>query len=329
MKTACALLWVGLVVLLAGCSPTTGKREVVVYTSVDQRHAEPILEAFTRESEIAVRAVYDVEATKTTGLANRLLAEAKHPVADVFWNGEMVQTLRLKARGALAPYASPIAAGFPPEYRDPDGVWTGFGPRYRVWMSVPSFAPRPIGFEDMAKLDLPGDQIAISMPLFGTGSFQAAALFARLGDAKAAALYQSYLDKGVRIAPGNSTVRDLVVAGQVTLGLTDSDDACGAIRKGAKAHVFLPRETLVIPQTVALVAGGPHPDTARALVDYLVGPDAERALLESGFAQIALHKGSPPGCLDLPEPKRIPVDPRTIAEHLERAHADLKERIVR
>ncbi|MCW5942258.1 MAG: substrate-binding domain-containing protein [Fimbriimonadaceae bacterium] len=328
MRRSC-LLGLATALSLVGCAPAPTSREVVVYTSVDQRHAEPILDAFEKRSGIRVRAVYDVEATKTTGLANRILAEVDRPVADVFWNGEMVQTLRLKAHGAFAPYASAQAKDFPAEFRDPDAKWTGFGPRYRVWMSVPAFPPRTIGFEDLAKLDLPGNRIAISMPLFGTGSFQAAALFARLGDEKAAALYQSYLDKGVRFAPGNATVRDWVVAGQVTLGLTDSDDACGAIRKGAKAHVFLPRETLAIPQTVALIAGAPHPETGRALIDHLLGPDTERALIESGFAQVALHKGSPPGCLDLPAPKVIPVDPKTIAEHLDRAHADLKERIVR
>ncbi len=66
-----------------------GVKEVVVYTSVDQIFSEPILTDFERETGIRVRAVYDVEASKTTGLVNRLLAEKDRPKADVFWNSEM------------------------------------------------------------------------------------------------------------------------------------------------------------------------------------------------------------------------------------------------
>ncbi len=40
-------------------------REVVVYVSTDEAIARPILEAFTQESGIAVRARYDSENAKT------------------------------------------------------------------------------------------------------------------------------------------------------------------------------------------------------------------------------------------------------------------------
>src|ERR1051326_9229542 len=50
-------------------------RTVVVYASQDQAYAEPILQDFTKRTGIKVRAVYDSEAVKTVGLANRLLAE--------------------------------------------------------------------------------------------------------------------------------------------------------------------------------------------------------------------------------------------------------------
>lgn len=79
-----------------------------------------------------VNAVYDTEETKSTGLANRLLAEMNRPQADAFWSNEPVRTLVLKSRGALAPYRSPAAAGIPDALVDPDGVWTGFSARIRV-----------------------------------------------------------------------------------------------------------------------------------------------------------------------------------------------------
>ena len=48
-----------------------------------------------------MKAVYDTEATKTVGLANRLAAEARNPQCDVFWNNEVIRTVMLKRKGAL------------------------------------------------------------------------------------------------------------------------------------------------------------------------------------------------------------------------------------
>lgn len=61
--------------LLQACSPIPSPNQVVVYTSVDQPFSEPILDRFEEETGVRVLAVYDVEAAKTTGLVNRLIAE--------------------------------------------------------------------------------------------------------------------------------------------------------------------------------------------------------------------------------------------------------------
>ena len=83
-------------------------------------------------SGVKVNAVYDTEETKSTGLANRLMAEKARPQADVFWSNEPVRTLVLKSRGVLAPYKSPSAQGIPPALVDPDGYLDGlFGPNPR------------------------------------------------------------------------------------------------------------------------------------------------------------------------------------------------------
>ena len=74
---------------------------MVVYASQDQVYAEPILQDFTKQTRIRVRAVYDSEAVKTVGLANRLLAERPHPQCDLFWNNEESRARQLDARNAL------------------------------------------------------------------------------------------------------------------------------------------------------------------------------------------------------------------------------------
>ena len=79
-----------------------------------------------------VNAVYDTEETKSTGLANKLLAEKNRPQADVFWGNEIFLTMRLADEGVLAAYESSAAKDVPQQFRDPEHRWTGSALRARV-----------------------------------------------------------------------------------------------------------------------------------------------------------------------------------------------------
>src|SRR6187200_2021918 len=125
-----ALLAVILVTACRGAEQAT--REVTAYVSADRPFSEPILQEYERRASVRVSVVYDTEETKSTGLANRLLAEKERPQADVFWSNEPVRTLVLQSRGVLTPYQSPAASDIAPPFKDPDGYWTGFAARLRV-----------------------------------------------------------------------------------------------------------------------------------------------------------------------------------------------------
>src|SRR5262245_55246873 len=109
-----------------------GAAEVVVYSALDQDFAVPVLEEFGRKAGIAPQAVYDIESSKTVGLVERIIAEADRPRCDVFWNNEILHTLRLEQRGMLEAYRPPAAAAFPAMFRSPQGTWHGFAARARV-----------------------------------------------------------------------------------------------------------------------------------------------------------------------------------------------------
>jgi iron(III) transport system substrate-binding protein len=98
--TACCLS-IALILSLAGCKGKQTRQQVVVYTSLDKVFSQPILDAFEKQSGVRVLPVYDSEATKTTGLVNRLIAEKDSPQADVFWNSETVRTIVLKQKSVL------------------------------------------------------------------------------------------------------------------------------------------------------------------------------------------------------------------------------------
>lgn len=269
---------------LLGCGGSDGP-VVVVYTSTDQVEASKIFDAFEEKTGIEVKAVFDTEAQKTTGLAMRLIAERGRPRADVFWNNELSRTLMLFDEGVLAPYKSPSAADIPARWKDPDGRWAAFSWRARVIVYNtekvrPDQAPGTLEELTGARWK---NQVGIARVLFGTTASHTAALADVLGEDRALDYFRRLKANGVRVYEGNSVVRDAVSNGEVMVGLTDTDDVLMGKERGMKIEMVLPDQgegamgTLVIPNSVALVAGAPHAQEAARLIDYLLSRDVERA----------------------------------------------------
>jgi iron(III) transport system substrate-binding protein len=320
------------VVLLSAPGCGGRSREVVVYTSVDQVFSEPVFQAFERRSGIRVRAVFDTEETKSTGVLNRLIAEADNPQADVFWSGDPVRPFLLIKRGLVEPYASPQAQGLPPGLRAPDGSWTGIAARARVLLINRKLVPNEDTPRSIRELTDPRwkGKTAIANPLFGTTTMHAAALFAKWGDADARAFLEALKANGVRIASSNGEVKRLVVSGEAAFGLTDTDDANEAKKDGANVEVVFPDAdelgTLVMPTSVVLMSKGPHPETGRKLVDYLLSPEVERQMAESA-AHMPLRAGvpTPRGVQRVSDIRAMDVDYARVAEEMERIQPWLRQ----
>lgn len=278
-----------------GCQRST--QQVVVYTSLDQTFSEPLLKLFEQRTGVAVRAVYDVEAAKTVGLVNRLVAERSHPQADVFWSSEIVQTIYLKKEGILAPYLSSSAEDIPDRFKDREGWWTGFAARARVIAYDPEkvdLKDVPASIRELSDRRWKG-QVAIANPLFGTTSTHTAVLFAQLGTEQAIELLNDLKENEVRIVSGNAHARDLVLRGTVMLCLTDTDDVVSAKDRGKRIEMIFPdgagMGTLLIPNSIALIQDGPNPEEGKKLIDFILSPEVEQLLAQSSSAQLPVRKG--------------------------------------
>jgi iron(III) transport system substrate-binding protein len=323
----------------AGCKRHDVERSVIVYTSVDQVFSEPILNEFAGRTGIRILPVFDVEATKTTGLVSRIIAEKGRPQADVFWSGEFAQTLLLKERNLLAAYSPPAAAGLPSEYCDPDHYWTAFAPRARVWIvntNLVSPSGYPKSIYDILDERYPSRKIGIAYPLFGTTATHAAALYSVLGPAQGRIFFEQARRRGIRVVDGNSTVRDMVASGQLMMGLTDTDDACGAKKRGDPVAVVIPDQgekdlgVFLIPNTVALISGGPHSQEGRELIDFLLQPEIERRLVESGWCHFPLRRTETiPSCFAESSVKEMKVQPADVGRQMQQSKRDMTEIFVR
>jgi iron(III) transport system substrate-binding protein len=288
------LPWLGLC-LASGCWSASGP-EVVVYTALDSEFSEPIFADFSENTGVAVLPKFDTESTKTVGLAEALIAERVRPRCDVFWNNEILNTLRLDQRGLLEAYLPDAAESYPAMYRSPRGTWHGFAARARVLVvntRLVAEADRPRSIRDLAAARWRG-RAGLAKPLFGTTATHAACLFARLGDVEAKAFFSRLKTNEVQILSGNKQVALSVAAGRLAYGLTDTDDAIIELEKGLPVAIVYPDQeegglgTLFIPNTLAILRGCPHPEDARRLVDYLLSPAVESKLAAGPSAQIPL-----------------------------------------
>ena len=281
---------------LAGCG--RGDSGLVVYAALDRDFSEPILKAYQQRTGREIRPKYDIESTKTVGLTQAIVAEAARPRCDLFWNNEILNTLRLKKKGLLARFDPPQAADLPEPFRDPDGQWYGFAARARILLvntDLVAEGDRPSSIRDLADPQWKG-KIGLAKPLFGTTATHAACLFAAWGSDEAKAFFRALKANEAHVLSGNKQVALAVGSGTLAIGWTDTDDAMEELANGHPVAIVYPDRgaeelgTLFIPNTVAVIAGAAHPAEAAALANHLLSPEVESALANGPSAQIPLNK---------------------------------------
>jgi iron(III) transport system substrate-binding protein len=283
----------------AGCprQPATGTaaQEVVVYCSVDEDAAMPILKEFEKTSGLKIVPRFDKESAKTTVLIQKIIDEAPRPVADVYWGGEAFHTVTLAKAGVLEPYEPEQAKSWPMGLADPQGLWYGFGLRTRVVAyntTKVTEAEAPSRLEDLLDPKWKG-RIAMGPPEFGTTSGHVASWYALYGEKRAEEIMRGLRANEIRLVGANSLAVQDVASGRAHLCITDTDDAYSAQRQGWPIAMKVLRHgdggALPIPCTAALIKGGPHPEAARKLMALLLSADTERMLARSDLRCLPLR----------------------------------------
>ncbi|MBI1310398.1 ABC transporter substrate-binding protein [bacterium] len=265
---------------------------LVVYCAHDSVYSEEVLRDFERETGIPVEIRFDTEATKSLGLVSLLVAERDRPRCDVFWNNEVLGTMKLKEHGVLEPYTGTGYERIPQRYRDPDGYWTGFGARLRV--SIVNTDRLAATDEVIAAAFDSGDlsRIAVATPLYGTTLTHYSVLWQQWGEERLKQWHADVHNRGIVEVKGNAVVKNLVAAGKCDLGWTDTDDFFLAVDDGAPVEMRPVRapsgETICIPNSVAIVRRCRHRKLAERLVDYLLSEEVELRLAKSRSRQVPL-----------------------------------------
>jgi iron(III) transport system substrate-binding protein len=258
------------------------RSQVIAYCAQDQVYAESIFHDFEQQTGIKVRAVYDSEAVKTVGLANRLLAERSHPQCDVFWGSEEMRTRQMATQDV---------------FRETNG-WAAFGYRSRrivINTNLVQLASAPHSLLDLTNEQWRG-KVALAYPQFGTTGTHFHALRQHWGAERWENWCQALAANKALVVDGNSVVVKLVGKGEASIGLTDSDDIAEGQNNGLPIMPLpINEESLLIPNTVAIIRNAPHPEPAEKLFDYLQRPEiAERLIAVKALEGVSIAKISTP-----------------------------------
>lgn len=294
-----AVLVLGLLVIgLCGCIPAPDKT-VVVYSASDREYATPILSGFERSSNgTTVSTQFDVESSKTIGLVTRIEREKERPQCDVFWNNEIIHTIRLQQKGLLEKRRWPIPDNWPKSFRSTDGTWVGFAARARVLLinksklTDKSQWPSKVSELSDEKWKL---RCGMASPLYGTTATHMAVLSTHPSESQPKDKDWTVWAKSVKsnavILAGNKQVAVAVGNGELEWGLTDTDDAIIERESGKPVEIVFPDQeaggfgTLFIPNSLCVLQRAPHPAAAASLADYLISEKVESRLTMGNSAQ--------------------------------------------
>jgi iron(III) transport system substrate-binding protein len=268
--------------------------EVNVYTTREPGLIQPLFDAFTKETGIAVNALF-VE----SGLAERLVAEGANSPADVITVVDYGALIDFVDRGLTQPIQSDVLnAAVPENLRDPAGHWYALSMRARViYASKDRVEENAMTYEDLADPKWKGRLcIRSGQHPYNTSLF--AAKLAKDGPEATEEFLRGLKANLARTAGGGdrdvardilADICDVGVANSYYVGLMRSG-AGGPEQQewGNAIKVILPTfadgaGTHVNINGAAVAKNAPNRDNAVKLMEYLVSPEAQEIYARANY----------------------------------------------
>jgi iron(III) transport system substrate-binding protein len=251
---------------------------ITVYSGRSEELVGPLLEQFTDATGIEVEARYG----DTAEMANLILTEGANSPADVFFAQDAGALGAVADAGLLTALPTEILERVDERFRSPSGEWVGISGRARVVA---------YNTDVLTEADLPDSIFGFTDPAWSgrigwaptNGSFQAFVTALRVleGEDRAREWLEGIQANGPNVYDSNSAALEAVAAGEIDVAFIN--------------HYYLHQRLAEDPDTTAAnyfltdgdpgalvnVAGAgilgtaPNPEGADALVDYLLGPDAQ------------------------------------------------------
>ena len=201
---------------LIGWPVVAASQTLTVYSGRGEKFTKPVLEAFTKQTGIAVQ----VQTGASGALLAKLQVEGERSPADVFITNYVGVLEEARRHGLLAPVTAPTLAQIPPEFRAADDTWLAFSARLRVIVYNTGMI-QPGGITSLLELADPRWQGQVGTVTSGNQSFIGglSAIYALQGEAATEAFLRGLkANSEGRVLPKHTPVVSAVAAGQFPLG---------------------------------------------------------------------------------------------------------------
>ncbi|OLO26270.1 iron transporter [Alkalihalophilus pseudofirmus] len=256
--------------------------EIVVYSNRNEKFVQPLLDKFSEETGIEVRALHEAEALQ-------LREEARNVQADVFISNDIGALEYLRMEDLLEGFDPEGVETIDAQYRADDNSWIALSARSRGFIynkEMITEEEMPKTMEELMDSNWQG-QFAITRGGNGGMIGNVSALRNEWGDEKTAEWIEAVKENAAGIYNGHGDIRQAVGAGEHAFGLVNNYYYHQQLEEPTNNNVgFIypdqgEGEMGVIANAagVGLVKGSPNEANAKAFIEWLLLPENQLAFV--------------------------------------------------
>ncbi|MFI4981475.1 MAG: ABC transporter substrate-binding protein [Nevskiales bacterium] len=260
--------------------------QLVWYTGlIVNQIVRPLVNAFEAKYP-GIRVAYSRATSSDNALKIINEARAGRPQADIFDGSAAFVPLR-EAK-LVASFHPANAASYPPEMKDPDGLWTAmnvyyFAPAYNTKLVAPGDAPRT--YADLLDPKWKG-RIAWTYDLSpgGPPGF-IHNILTIMGPEKGMDYMRRFAaQEPVTIPAAQRVVLDKVIAGEYPLAvMTLHNHSVISAALGAPVDWIKMQPVVEVPNLLSVVQGAPHPTAAKLFIEFVLSKDGQQVLAANDY----------------------------------------------
>lgn len=291
-----------------GPAPKPEEKNLTLYTSFGADLYTPIVQSFEQKTGIKVDVVFG----GTGEMLQRLNAEKEAPMADVMLGGGA------ESYEAYRPLFESYTLGddnlVPDTLKAPDRLWYGFNALPMVIMynkTLMNESELPRGWADLKNPVYKGKLAMSDATKSGTSFVQVVTMLTLFGrDDQKGWETVGEVVKNAKVLGSSSLPPKGVNDGEYALALTHENAAWKYAKAGGPVGWVYPVEgTATIPDSVAVVKGGKHPQNARLFMDFLFSKETqELASKQLGLRASRSDVAPPEGLKPMDQIKLIKLD---------------------
>ena len=245
---------------------------------------------------------------KTTAGIKYIQETASNNSSDLFWASAPDAFEVLKGDGLLQKYR-PNAPGIPDKVgaypiNDPDGYYSGFaaagyGIMWNKRYLKAKKLPAPHEWDDLMKAVYHG-HVGMSAPSrSGTTHLTVETLLQGEGWEKGWAKWKFIAGNFKTVTERSFGVPDGVNSGDFGIGIVIDFFGLSSKASGFPVDFVYPKVTTLVPANVGVIKNAPHPQAARAFIDFLLSDEGQTILLDKKIMRLPVnpkaYAKAPPG----------------------------------